>query len=1082
MEEIALSTDGDGVYSLAVRTVGAIEQTQLGGFAWLNANGTLRSSFAPTISTQGTIRSTLVLSGGSMLIAGNFSITNQTSGNIIKLSPAGVQDTSFSATISGTVSDMVAQSNGDIVVVGSFTSVNGTTRNNIARLKSDGTLDTAFDPNANDSVAAVVLDTDGKIIIGGSFTTLMPNGATATTVRNYIARLNADGTVDSTYDPNPNSIIYALAIDANGKLVVGGTFTTVQPNSATSTTTRNRIVRLEKTGELDTSFTSDVNNFVSAVAIDPVDQSIVIGGAFSQVNGIDHSGIARLGTDGAPSATFTPDTNSVVYALSIAADRSIIAGGAFTTATSTDSTTPIARNHLVRFTSDGQVDLDFNPDLQNIVYKTTILSTDGSVLVGGVFSTLQAAGMTVVGGSFTQVGGVPRTNLAQLNGDGSVNAVFHPNPNGVVKAIVAMPNGGFIVGGAFTSLGGAARSGLARFDAKGVLDSFAPDAGSVSAVALQSDDRILAGTSSGLVRFNSDGSRDATFAPAVPFFSAVAIAVQADGRILVAGPGSGVPTRVVRLNADGSVDTSFATVSAEVQSLALQADGSILIAGSFTNLAGSAISRIARLSSTGVVDTSFSISANDTVSALAIQSDGRVFLGGKFTQVGGYDRIGIARVSNDRTATQALGASADGRTVTWIRRGSAGEVVAVSFEQSTDARSWTFLGNGTRVVGGSDWQLTNISIPTNGTTTYIRARGIAPSSAGVSSGVYEAVRQINYTTTSEGSGVSIAPVLTTTPWDQTHFVWSLDSAGIFRIVDAYTSVSTNKTVLENGSVPITSAAAGGLADISTRAFVTPTAPLIGGFAITGTASRTVLIRAIGPGLAPFDVPTYLRVPKLQIYTIDGRLLAEKSGWESSMAADFVRTGAFPLTPGSTDCALIMTLPPGNYTAHVTDPTANSTGGDTLVEVYDAGDLNDRSARVVNLSSRGTVTANNALIGGLVISGNTAKTILIRGVGPALKKFSVTSPLADPIVSVYEGTRLVVTNDNWQISKQAAVPGLDYGAAIAGAATSAGAFQFDSGSKDGALIVTLPSGAYTIQVTSADGASGEAMIECYELKQ
>ena len=146
-----------------------------------------------------------------------------------------------------------------------FTTLGGggtgtTTRNHIGRLNADGSLDTSFDPGANGAVYALAVQADGKILVGGYFTTL-GGGGTGTTTRNYIGRLNADGSLDTSFDPGANGAVYALAVQADGKILVGGDFTTLG-GGGTGTTTRNHIGRLNADGSLDTSFDPGANGIV----------------------------------------------------------------------------------------------------------------------------------------------------------------------------------------------------------------------------------------------------------------------------------------------------------------------------------------------------------------------------------------------------------------------------------------------------------------------------------------------------------------------------------------------------------------------------------------------------------------------------------------------------------------------------------------------------------------------------------------------------------------------------------------------------------------------------------------------------
>ncbi len=173
----------------------------------------------------------------------------------------------------------------------------GTARNRIARLNADGTLDTGFDPNANGDVYSVAVQADGKILLGGDFTTV---GGTA---RNYIARLNADGTLDTGFNPNANSVVYSVAVQADGKILLGGDFTTV------GGTARNYIARLNADGTLDPGFNPNANDYVYSVAVQ-ADGKILLGGGFTTVGGTARNHIARLLNEPATQTLSVPDCHA----------------------------------------------------------------------------------------------------------------------------------------------------------------------------------------------------------------------------------------------------------------------------------------------------------------------------------------------------------------------------------------------------------------------------------------------------------------------------------------------------------------------------------------------------------------------------------------------------------------------------------------------------------------------------------------------------------------------------------------------------------------------------------------------------
>ena len=143
-----------------------------------------------------------------------------------------------------------------------------------AAVRGQSALD-GFDPNANGAVRVVVVQPDGKILIGGDFTTLSPNGGAAVT-RNRIARLNPDGTLDTAFNPNANGTVYAIAVQADGKILVGGAFT-----QRIGGQTRNRIARLDATTGLADSFDPNANSTVYSIAVQ-ADGKILVGGDFTQ--------------------------------------------------------------------------------------------------------------------------------------------------------------------------------------------------------------------------------------------------------------------------------------------------------------------------------------------------------------------------------------------------------------------------------------------------------------------------------------------------------------------------------------------------------------------------------------------------------------------------------------------------------------------------------------------------------------------------------------------------------------------------------------------------------------------------------
>ncbi len=266
-----------------------------------------------------------------------------------------------------------------------------------------------------------------------------------------------------------------------------------------------------------------------------------------------------------------------------------------------------------------------------------------------------------------------------------------------------------------------------------------------------------------------------------------------------------------------------------------------------------------------------------------------------------------------------------------------------------------------------------------------------------------------------------------------------------------------------------------LVNISTRTTAgNGDAVAIVGFVIEGLEAKPVLIRAVGPALGAFGVGGVLGAPRLELLRGQASL-AVNAGWSSgtagsSIAAAGGRAGAFTFAPGSEDSAILTTLAPGLYTAVVS--AADERPGIGLIEIYDLSGASQEQ-RLVNISTRATAGSGDAtLIAGFVVGGAAPKRVLVRAAGPALAAFGISSALARPVLRIFSGETVVTQNAGWSTGVE--------GAAIADAATRAGAFAFAGGSADAAILINLAPGAYTAQVSSATGETGIALLEVYEV--
>lgn len=299
-----------------------------------------------------------------------------------------------------------------------------------------------------------------------------------------------------------------------------------------------------------------------------------------------------------------------------------------------------------------------------------------------------------------------------------------------------------------------------------------------------------------------------------------------------------------------------------------------------------------------------------------------------------------------------------------------------------------------------------------------------------------------------------------------------EAAGVYTVV---ATNSASSVVSQPATVVVDERAR--LVNLAARATVGLGAELLfAGFTINGTEPRQLLVRGIGDQLSEFGVSGVLRDPVVKIFDAKAQLLASNDDWFRSdeealeVLEDAARqAGAFAPRRGARDAAILITLQPGSYTAQVSGLV--DTTGIGLVEIYDLSQ--PASGRIVNLSSRAVVgTDANILIPGLTLRGPKPRRLLIRAVGPGLAGFGVADPLADPMLAVFHGTERVAGNDNWD---EGASP-----AAVAEAGAALGAFPLAAGSRDAAVLLELPPGSYTVQVSGAQRSTGPALVEVYEL--
>lgn len=299
---------------------------------------------------------------------------------------------------------------------------------------------------------------------------------------------------------------------------------------------------------------------------------------------------------------------------------------------------------------------------------------------------------------------------------------------------------------------------------------------------------------------------------------------------------------------------------------------------------------------------------------------------------------------------------------------------------------------------------------------------------------------------------------------------SAEKAGDYTVV---VSNGMNSTVSAASKISLSSTEdVGRLVNLSIRSQAgTGSQTLIVGFTVGGgtNVSKPLLLRGIGPALAPFGVSDYLSDPSISLIA-GAQTITRNDNWDGSAALSgtFSSVGAFALLTGSRDAASTATLSSGSYSL-VLSGNGNTTGV-ALAEIYELPAEPSRGLpRLTNVSARTQVgKGGNILIAGLVVGGQTSRTLLIRAAGGSLLGFGVSGVLTDPQIKIYSGTTELASNDDWS-----------YDFTTRTVAASIGAFEL-SASADSALLITLPPGGYTVQVSGANGGTGVGLAEVYEV--
>ena len=313
----------------------------------------------------------------------------------------------------------------------------------------------------------------------------------------------------------------------------------------------------------------------------------------------------------------------------------------------------------------------------------------------------------------------------------------------------------------------------------------------------------------------------------------------------------------------------------------------------------------------------------------------------------------------------------------------------------------------------------------------------------------------NYAVTASSGGYSV-PVPGSGSYNVTF------SGGSTPTTQKTVSVANGQNVkadyIVTGSVtPTPTPTPGTLANISTRAVVgTGANVLIGGFIVTGTESKRVIVRGVGPSLS---LPGKMLDPTLELHDAAGATIASNDNWgQSANSAAIAASGVAPSDPS--ESAVLMDLAPGSYTAVLSG--GNQTTGIAVVEIYDLDSAAD--SKLANISTRVLVqSGDSALIGGLIVVGQSAADVIVRAIGPSL---SMPAAMADPTLELRDASgALIASNDNWRSTQETAI-------SASGVAPTRDA--------ESAIVTSLSPGSYTAIVRGVNGTNGVAVVEVYQL--
>ncbi|MFA6194393.1 MAG: immunoglobulin-like domain-containing protein [Patescibacteria group bacterium] len=533
--------------------------------AKLNLDGSLDTSFSPSVNAAINM---MVLQSSNLYIGGSFTKADSTGSStgitthnrLAKLNTAGVIDHTFNPTLNNTVWE-VAIYNSNLYAGGDFTSVTGAgtttaaVRNYFVKMNTSGVLDASFAPNFNNTVWTVMQTADGlyvggdftavnsspsnrlikfdnswnldpafsrylneepdflvfsgqRLYTGGKFTSYVPGAS-----RTNIIKVKPDGNIDEDFNPTFNDEIYGLAV-IGSDLYVGGLFTTVASSGTTTTTTHNKLVKMNAAGIVDNAFNPSFGGNILTLAV--ASSTLYIGGTITSATSagtttsVVHNKLARMDTAGIVDHAFNPGFVGNIWSIAFSGSD-IYVGGTITSATSAGTTTAVTHNRLAKLNTAGIIDHAFNPSFDNTIYSVAVY--DSNIYAGGLFTNIASSGTSAT---------TTHGKLAKLNTAGIVSEAFNPEFSLNVFSM-AMSGAEIYVTGNFMVADSVFRDYIAKFDTDGNLDlNFEPSMGGYGANVFVLGDTLYVSNShtASPFRFSSD-----VLAPAITLNGASSVSL-----------------------------------------------------------------------------------------------------------------------------------------------------------------------------------------------------------------------------------------------------------------------------------------------------------------------------------------------------------------------------------------------------------------------------------------------------------------------------------------------------------------------------------------------------------------------------